>query len=193
MSEIKLTMKADGSLAIPDLDDLRQKLADTLRSGILASLPDEFFDAQVDACFRRLTEPRQVGTTGDERCNECINGDYRKRRAVCPHITKEAPSEIQEMILGQMRERVKEAVDEFTKRWATGGITDHDIVDRLERIVNASAESYMKRVGQEIVAHALEALRSDFNVCQNHDSGTGRVCGAQVLRGTACSRCGMWA
>ncbi len=191
MNDIKLTMKEDGSLAIPDLNDLRTKLAANLKSGILAALPEEYFHAQVDECFRLLTEPRQVGVTGDERCNECRRSGYRERK-VCVHITKEGPSEVQEMILTQMRERVREAVAGFTKRWAEGGITDHDIVDRLERITQQSAKTYMQKVGEEIVQSALTALRGSYVNCQGQD-GMGNICGASVMKGMSCGRCGAWA
>jgi hypothetical protein len=181
-NELKLVVGADGSLNIPGLAEIKKKLSENLKSGILAALPEEYFNSQVDACFEQMTEPRKIGMRGDERCHDCRNSSYNKK-IVCPHITKDGPSEIQEMILDQMRERVRVLTKEWADKWAKDGLDDKTMIKAWKVVANKAASTYMSDIGNTIAKNALNMFRAQNTNCVS--------CGRTCTIDTACL-CGNW-
>ncbi len=151
--ETKFEIDAQGNLVLPDFTELKKKLAENLKSGILGSLPDEFFDHQVQTAFEALTKPRaNMPATGDRRCESCkptgTGWDRNKGRSECPHNIVERPSEIQEMIQDQMREHISKKVAEFSVRWTENANTDKQILNHLEKLVVQGGQAVVLQAGQ---------------------------------------------
>jgi hypothetical protein len=199
MTDTKFQIDAQGNLVLPDFSELKKKLAENLKSGIFSALPDEFFDHQVQVAFEALTKPRaNMPAKGDRRCDACRASTYGhpKGRPECPHNLVERPSEVQEMIQTEMRERLKEKIEALSKKWSERGITDEFILDRLSRMVEATGKAFVTHAAELALKGALSNLaarvtgvevdiQSLNNVC--------RQCGmTNVPRGSSCSSCGTY-
>lgn len=196
MTAAKFELDAQGNLVLPDFTELKSKLAENLKAGIFSSLPDEFFDAQVQKAFEALTKERDnLPASGDFRCDPCRGKGYGTHaRLKCPHNLSRGPSEIQEMIQDQMREHVKDRINAFSKRWAEKGITDAVIVGKMEKLVEAAGRAFVAQAGQMAVKNQLEALSAQIgglgsSLDQLH---TCNACGSRgKIPGVSCHQCGV--
>ena len=165
---IILSATRDGGMVQLNLDDMKGKVADQMRAFLLNMLPAEAFDGVIEQAFKRLTEPRAPK-----------NDRYGKPQG------SEQPSELEEMVIIEMRKQLATKVEEWGKKWKDTSAADRARDQAMSDLVDRAASGFVTRVASQIVQDSLANLATSANttVCQ---------CGRVVSRLRSCPDCGVY-
>ena len=166
-NELILGTTKDGGLVQFNLDDVKGKVADQMRAFLLNMMPAQAFNQVIETAFKKLTEPRPAL-------------DYQGK----PDRSKpEKPSELEEMVVAEMRKQLAEKVAEWGKKWRETPVAERVRDKLMSDLIDRAASGFVARVASQIVQESLANFDAAANtiVC---------ACGRIAPRNQSCSDCG---
>lgn len=168
-NDIILDATRDGGVVKFNLDDAKGQIADQIRAFLLNMMPAAAFDSVIDVAFKKLTEPRPE-----------VKNNYGT-------VTQKAgPSELEEMVMDEMRRQLSVKIAEWGKRWRDTPDAERARDETMNLLVQTAAREFMTNVSHSIVSQAISAVRMDTGMrkCES--------CGKPAPIDASCNDCGHW-
>lgn len=146
-------------------------ITDGVREFLLSLIPKESIDKAIEDSWKRLTQPRKVNK----------GSDYSPR-------WEEQPSELDEMVMAEMRRTLKDKVRAWGREWQDSEMASDAAQQALSELVNHAAGTFIRNVARNIVDRAVGELTTKFDEVTDDCKG----CYRTVVRGTTCT-CGRYA
>ena len=138
-----------GELMQVNLGEIKGQVADQIRAFLLNMMPQAAFDRVIADAWEKLTKPRlpEKDQWGHSR------GEAK-------------PSELEEMVTGEMRTIMLARVREWSSDWAKRESASVDGVLRtsLDQLATACAQTHLTTIGREILERAMSSM-SDMKLC----------------------------
>ncbi len=160
-----------GEMVQFDLVNMKDQISDQMRAFLLNMMPKEAFDRVIETAWKQLTEPRPE-----------IKNSYGT-------VTQdEKPSELEEMIMVEMRAELKKRVAAWAAEWGKTEDCSLGAKVMFSELVSAASSKFIHRVGAQIVREAAGVLSNNEIVAAPCANGS---CYRSCVPGSQC-QCGTW-
>lgn len=167
-TEIVLSSTNEGQLVQFNLDDVKGKVADQMRAFLLNMMPAKAFNEVIELAFKKLTEPRPVL-------------DYQGK---LDRANPYQPSELEEMVIVEMKGQLSEKVREWGKRWKETPAAERARDKLMKDMIDRAAGSFMTQVSASIINGAIDAMASATKTVKCSS------CSNLAPKGASCMQCG---
>lgn len=135
---------ADNPLATIKIDDMKDQVSAQLKTFMMSLIPKEAFDKVIEGSWERLTKPRKVN----------------RGNSYTPQWVEE-PSELDEMVMNEMRKQIVEKIKAWGEEWRKTYDAEEGAKQVLSELVNQAAGAFIHNAARGIVHNAVEALLRD--------------------------------